>query len=110
MKIDLRLLWCICLISLSFSAFAQSGNSWINYDLDYVKIVTGKDDIYRVSYESLLNAGLEVEGTNPDKIKMLHRGVQVAIAVVDNGDGVFGEDDYVEFYGRRHTGAEIRCL
>ena len=104
MKIDLRLLWCICLISLSFSAFAQSGNSWINYDLDYVKIVTGKDDIYRVSYESLLNAGLEVEGTNPDKIKMLHRGVQVAIAVVDNGDGVFGEDDYVEFYGRRNDG------
>lgn len=94
----------ICLLASSVSIKAQRGNSWINYDLEYVKITTGKDDIYRVTYESLESAGMTVAGADVNKIRMFHRGEQVAIRVIDDGDGIFGEEDYVEFYGRRNDG------
>ncbi|PIW02929.1 MAG: hypothetical protein COW40_16390 [Cytophagales bacterium CG17_big_fil_post_rev_8_21_14_2_50_40_13] len=36
-----------------------AGNEWIDYDQTYYKIKTGADDIHRLTYESLLEAGFD---------------------------------------------------
>ena len=83
---------------------AQTGNDWIDYDQVYLKIKTGKDDLYRVEYEALLNMGFPIEGVNPDYFQLYHRGRQVAIEVMDNNDGSFDAGDYLDFFGQRNDG------
>jgi len=104
MRIDRQILLIVFSFFAVQMAEAQNGNSWINYDLDYVKIVTGKDDIFRVNYDDLLSAGMTVDGIDINKLRLFHRGEQVAIHVVDGGDGSFDTGDYIEFFGRRNDG------
>ncbi len=98
-----RLVSVFFLLLFAVCTSGQSGNEWIQYSQIYVKVPVAADGLYRVSYQSLQQAGFPVE-TNPARFQLFHRGSEVAIHVEGENDGVFGPGDYVEFYGRRNDG------
>lgn len=88
-------------------SFAQQlGNEWINYGQSYYKIKTGKDDVHRVTYEALLDAGFDLTNADPSRIQMFHRGEEVAIRMVGMDDSSFDQGDYIEFWGRKNDGTQ----
>jgi hypothetical protein len=60
--------------------------------------------MYRLTYTDLQNAGFPVSTSNPLRIQIFHRGVEQAIRVAGELDGVFDPADYIEFYGEKNTG------
>jgi len=81
------------------------GNEWINTAQRYYKITTGADGIYRITYEDLIGASIPINTINPANLQLFHRGNEQAIYVKDQNTGVFNEDDYIEFYGKRNDGS-----
>lgn len=105
MRIKIRLLfaWLTFIFCLS-AGFAQQGNGWINYSQPYLKVKTGSDNIFRIDYNALTEAGFPVDKLDVNKFRLFHRGEEVAIHIEDGGDGSFESGDYLDFYGRRNDG------
>jgi hypothetical protein len=94
------------MILVSSVVCAQSfTNHWLESSQRYYKITTAEDGIYRLSYEDLSSAGIAINTLNPRNIQIFHRGEEQAIYVRGQNTGVFGVDDYIDFYGRRNDGA-----
>jgi hypothetical protein len=87
---------------------------------DWFKIKTGEPGIYKIIYQDLSNAGMNLQGVDPGRIKLYGNGGamlperndlprtddlrEVAIKVVTAVPGVFTTDDYILFYARSpHT-------
>jgi hypothetical protein len=106
-KINNLLLYVVLLLASVQMASAQvTGNEWIDYSQPYFKIKTGSNDIHRVTYTTLVNAGFDVAGTSSGQLKMYHRGQEVAIFVQDGNDGRLDDGDYLEFYGKKNDGTQ----
>ena len=81
------------------------------------RVVVEQDGIYEMTYDDLDTAGLPVSGPDPlDPLtfQLFNKGDEVAIYVKGEGDGNFGEDDYIIFYGEaldtRYTRANVYWL
>ncbi|MFT7381917.1 MAG: hypothetical protein ACI9Z3_001810, partial [Roseivirga sp.] len=106
-RINSLLLYAVLLLASVQIASAQViGNEWINYSQPYFKIKTGSNDIHRVTYSSLVDAGFDLTGTGSGQLKMYHRGQEVAIFVQDGNDGRLDDGDYLEFYGKKNDGTQ----
>ncbi len=83
----------------SGSLLAQPfGNEWINYAAPYIKLTADKGNgIYRITKTELGNK--IDDGISSSTLKVYFRGRQIPITVEDGGDGVFDNNDYIEFYG-----------
>lgn len=92
------------LVVLTGYVTAQTGQEWIDFSQQYVKLQVAKDGIYRVSYTDLQNAGISVNSIDPTTLRIYHRGVEQAIHVNGEGDAQFDPTDYIEFYGKRNDG------
>ena len=68
------------------------------------KIVVDQDGIYKITYEDLLAAGMQVGGINPAHLALKSQGKQVAIYISGETDGQFDPGDYILFYGQRYYG------
>src|SRR5579871_3179462 len=99
-----RLLVFLVIAFAPFAALAQFSNSWINFSQPYFKIPVSKDGIYRLTYADLQAAGLQVGAIDPRTIQLYHRGKEQAIYVRGQGDGKFGPNEYIEFFGQRNDG------
>lgn len=72
----------------------------------WVKLAADADGLYRVAYQDLLDAGVAattLDAMSPATLRLLDDGLEQAIHVVDGGDGAFDPDDFLLFYGQRHT-------
>ncbi len=88
-----------------FNASAQTfGNEWINFNQQYWKIPTTRTGIYRLTRSDLQSAGFPVATVDPRRIQLFHRGQEQSIFVNGEGDAVFNQGDFVEFYGQRNDG------
>ncbi|HRW68781.1 type IX secretion system sortase PorU [Lentimicrobium sp.] len=83
---------------------------------DWYKIYINETGIYRLTYDDLKNLGINVNGLNPDMIRIFGNGGRMlpegagservddlaenAIKVVTANPGVFARGDYVLFYGQ----------
>ncbi|MBK8443217.1 MAG: hypothetical protein IPL35_07280 [Sphingobacteriales bacterium] len=74
-------------------------NKWIDLSKTYDKFQLEKDGLYRIGYETLLQAGLPLEGSG---YKLYNKGKEVPIYVSTNG--TFGAGDYIEFVGKANDG------
>lgn len=92
---------CLFLYVLNGAA-AQHPNEWINHQQDYFRISVAQDGIYRVTALQLIEAGFPSSGTDPSMIRVFHRGVEQAIHVAGESDGIFDSSDYIEFFGRKN--------
>ena len=104
MKKSIRLLIVFTLFALS--SYAQPyGNEWINYNQSYYKIYVHTDGIYRISYNTLVNAGIPVGSIDPRSIQIFCKGEEQYLFVKGENDGVFHSGDYIEFYGEHNDGS-----
>lgn len=63
------------------------------------KIFVNVDGIYIITYQSLLDAGLDPSAIDPRTIKITDKGTEIPVYVYGEGDGVLNSTDYIEFYG-----------
>ena len=67
-----------------------------------LRIVVQRDGLYKISYQELIDAGMA--GTDPRTFRMTNQGMEVAISVVGEEDGILNEDDCILFYGEGFRG------
>ena len=102
MKQGLSLLSILFLLSLP--VFSQSnGNEWINYDQTYFRIKIAADGIYRISKSTLQDAGFAVN-LDPKGIQLFGKEREQAIYIKGENDGIFNDDDYIEFLAFKNDG------
>ena len=94
----------ILLLSMPFLGFSQDPSSWIDFTQTYYKIPVSKDGIYKITSTELQAAGFPVDGVDPRRIQIFHRGVEQAIFVQGQADAVLNDADYLEFFGQRNDG------
>lgn len=101
-KLLLVLLFLTPLISFS----QNYGNEWINYNQKYFKIKVTQEGIYKIDYNTLLNAGVPLTSGsfNPGNIQIYTRGEEQYIYVEGEADGTFNTTDYIEFYANKNDG------
>jgi len=78
--------------------------NWHKKNQDYIKVFTVEDGIYRISYQDLINSGVQVNQINPLTMAMYYFGNLYPIEVYGEQDSRFDETDYIEFYGCRNPG------
>jgi hypothetical protein len=88
--------------SFSFSQFL--GNEWIQYSQSYYKIYAHENGIFRIDYNTLLNAGIPINSINPKNLHLISRGQEQYIYIKGESDNVFNPGDYIEFYGQKNDG------
>ena len=79
----------------------SSTNYWYNPNKNYFKIYVKKKDVYRVTYEDLISAGVQL-GTNTPvkKLELYNNGLPTPLEVFDNNsDTLFNSGDYFQFVG-----------
>lgn len=81
----------------------ELGHEWIDYEKTYYRIPVAQDGIHKITYAQLRAAGFPA-GTPTGKIQLFFRGKEQAIRLQTRGP-LFGEGDFVEFYGRKNRGA-----
>jgi hypothetical protein len=109
MKLVIRIFLLVA-IFFPFWGFSQMniegdtlhGNEWINFNQDYYKIDVGEDGIYRILYDTLSADDFPINLVRGDQMRIFHRGKEVHIHV--STDGVFQNDDFIEFYGYKNDG------
>lgn len=84
------------------------GNEWIRYDQSYYKISVGADGIYRLSYQSLSDAGVPVSSIAAEHFQLFYLGQEIPVFTTTNN--IFGSDDFIEFHGVRNRSELDRFL
>ena len=92
------------------TAFSQTrGNEWIDYSQKYIRIKVQNEGVYRIDSATLANAisptGNSLSAIDPRNFQLFANGVEQYIWVQGETDGVFNSTDFIEFIGRRNTGA-----
>ncbi len=75
-----------------------TGN-WINYGLEYLKIGTAKDALFRITKADLEAKGINTASINPKSFRLIESGIELAVTVFGEDDNVFNDNDYIQFYG-----------
>lgn len=68
------------------------------------KIVVNQDGLYRIRYEDLQEAGMDLEAVDPRYFRMTSQGQDVAIQVVGAQEDAFNPGDTITFYGEAFRG------
>jgi len=82
------------------SGEVKYGNEWIDYNKDYFKIPISEDGVYHITYQQLLNAGLDLNNIDGKDFQLYVYGKQTP--VYTSTEGKFGSNDYIEFYGEKN--------
>jgi|GEM_PF-69393 len=99
-------LFLLLLLSAPIWGFGQTyGNEWIDYSQRYYKIKVIKDGMYRIDSAALAASGITVKNIDPKNFQIFFRGKEQYIYVQNKIPGVFGRNDFIEFYGQHNDGA-----
>lgn len=102
------LLFCMFFLFIVNHTFSQSfGNEWIVYGQPYVKFSVHQQGMHRVTYSSLLAAGLPA-GVSGQSLQLFRDGQEQRLWVSNNG--VLSASDYIEFWGEKADGRLDRRL
>ena len=103
---SLKKLLLLTVFSAAISiVFAQPyNNSWVNYSQQYYKFKIAETGIYRIDSAVLANAGIPLSTINPANFQLFARGKEIPLYIQGEGDGVFNDSDFIEFYGEYNDG------
>lgn len=91
------------LIYVTTNLVAQNyGNEWINYSQKHYRISIPKTGLYRIDYNTLINAGIPLGSINPKNFQLFCKGDEQYININGESDGVFNPTDYIEFYAKKN--------
>jgi hypothetical protein len=84
---------------ISHNTIASLDSFWYNPQHDFYKIYLSKKGVYRITFQDLLNSGAQVANVPVNNLQMFNEGQPIPIEIVDNGDGIFNNGDYIQFVG-----------
>lgn len=87
---------------LSSYCFSQNFN-WITPNKLYLKLFIIEDGVYRINKNDFTQSGINVN-FDPRTIKVYNRGTQLPVYFEGEQDGVFDNEDYLDFYATRNYG------
>lgn len=101
----------ILLVFLSTAAFAQMingsdtlyGNEWINHSQTYFKIKVPSDGVYRITEQTLANAGIPTSTVLGSEWQIFHLGKEIPLFT--SSSGIFTATDYIDFLGEQNRAA-----
>ncbi len=97
-------LFLVFFIGSISNLFGQYGNEWIDYNKSYYKIPIAENGLYRITYQTLVDAGIPVNAIDAKKFILYHRGVEQAIYVENTGASQLEPGEYIEFFGQKNDG------
>ncbi|MEO6695814.1 MAG: C25 family cysteine peptidase [Ignavibacteria bacterium] len=93
------------IVWLSFVNVSMSQNyNWITPNKTYLKLFINSDGVNRINRSDFTTAGVDPTGIDPRTIKVLHKGDQVPSYFEGEEDGIFNENDFLDFYAKRNYG------
>lgn len=106
MKRNLSILFFFTsLLCIHSGSAAQTYNpAWYVYGQPYLKITVNQDGVYRVSGQQLADNGINLSTLNPQTLRLIENGQEIPIYV--SGGSSMTTSDYIEFIGKRNTGAD----
>lgn len=81
---------------------ADTTGNWINYGMEYLKIGTAKDELFRITKSDLEAKGINTSSINPKTFRLIESGVEIPIIVFGQDDNIFDDSDFIQFYGTLH--------
>jgi hypothetical protein len=102
-----KFLLSFAIVMAGFTAFSQLNNSWIDYSKTYYKFPLAKDTVCRISQATLAASGLN--SVDAAHFQLWRNGKQVRL-FTSIPSGVFGANDYIEFWGEMNDGKPDKDL
>ncbi|MGB0425016.1 MAG: hypothetical protein ACPGED_11850, partial [Flavobacteriales bacterium] len=90
-----RLVLLSFFFAFAMVAFCQIGNEWINYGQQYWRMNISESGPRTLTFEDFQQAGMPLQGSPIDDLRVMANGEQVNVQVADNGDGIFNSGDAV---------------
>lgn len=103
-KILFVLFFFIHVLSVKTIYSQTYSNSWINYSQNYYKFKIVSDGIYRITYNNMAAAGINVSSINPNNFQVFGRGEQQYVYIYNQIQGIMSPGDYIEFYAQKNDG------
>lgn len=97
-----KILFIIILIPIV--SLGQLANSWINYSQSYFKFPVVTEGVYRITFQQLVNAGVNITNVDPRSIQIFSRGEEAKLYIEGESDGVFNSNDFIELYCEPNDG------
>lgn len=74
---------------------------WYNPNKEYYKLFLNKKGVYRITYQDLINAGINPNGgISEGRFELYNYGENIPLDIIDSdSNGVFNEGDYFQFVG-----------
>jgi len=78
-----------------------TSNYWYDPNKEYFKIYLNKKGVYRITFNDLINAGIDPNGQIKDgKFELFNYGESIPLDIVDaDSNGIFNQGDYFQFIG-----------
>ena len=76
-------------------------SSMVLGDINAIDFMVAEDGVYRVTYEQILDAGLDLKNVNLNVLRFESNGQAVPIYINTNGSSKFGPGSWLEFIGDR---------
>ncbi len=89
-------LWFFCL-GFPLMVSAQYGNEWIDYSQTYYKFPIVQDGVYRISGQTLQNAGIPIASIDPRTLRIYGKGAELPLFIPGEGDGQLAPNEFIEF-------------
>lgn len=97
--------YILLLLLITFSGHTQPyGNEWIEYNQQYFAVPIHEKGVYRLDYNTMLNAGVPLGSFDPRSFQVFARGEEQAIYVKNQTSGIFNPGDYIEFFAEKNDG------
>ena len=88
-----------------FTSFAQTfGNEWINYQQKYFAFPVVQNGIYKVGYQTLVNAGIPVSSIPIQAYQLFGKEKEQPLYIPDNGNDVLDPNEFIYFYAEKNDG------
>ena len=80
------------------------GNEWISYNQKHYAFPVVQTGIHKIGYDVLLNSGIPLTSINSDNFQLFGRENEVPLYIVDGGDAIINEGDFILFYAEKNDG------
>jgi hypothetical protein len=89
---------------------SDTTGGWFKTASKYIKLAIGDDGIYRITRTQLAALYPSVVSVDPTTFQMYDRGKEIPIFVSGESDGIFDDNDYIEFPALRNYTGKHRII
>lgn len=103
----LKLIVLIIVSFLFVDIVISQSYDWIIPNKVYLKMYAASDGMVRIDRADFTGAGINTSIIDPRTVKVYNKGVQIPIYFKGQIDGVFNDNDYIDFYAQRNYGGRV---